>query len=75
MRHAELVEARSGAIISIIVEQVRWDLHSTRRSERRQHCLRGLKPQGPGWFGTSRRAEPVKSGELGPKAPCWSPSG
>jgi hypothetical protein len=46
-----------------------------RRDERRQHCLRGMKPQGPWVRRGPVRAEPVKSGELGPKAPCWSPSG
>ena len=51
MRHAELVEAGRGAVISVIVEQVGWDLHSIGRSERRLHCLRGMKPQGPEFFG------------------------
>ena len=38
-----------------IVEEVRGigcsaEVPSKRRSERRQHCLRGMKPQGPGLF-------------------------
>src|SRR5262245_46404687 len=31
-----------------------------RRSERRLHCLRGVKPQGPASFGRCRRAEPAR---------------
>gem|GEM_PF-6605436 len=34
-------------IFAFIVEKVGWILRSIRRSERRLHCLRGMKPQGP----------------------------
>ena len=53
---------------------VRKTPRAGRRDERRQHCLRGMKPQGPWVLRGPVRAEPVKSGELGPKAPCWLPS-
>jgi len=46
--------------ISDIVEEVGRDLHSARRSERRLHCLRGMKPQGPEFLGRLWRAEPAR---------------
>ncbi len=72
-----LRRAQADAPLSIspnIIEEVRsiecfLKVRCRRRSERRVHCLRGMKPQGPGFCRRILRVEPVKSGELGPKAP------
>lgn len=47
---AASMKERANAI-SAIVEEVRWDLHSIGRSERRLHCSRGMKPRGPAEIG------------------------